>query len=356
MMKTIWTILGTLMAASLIAQNNTNSLPAIPPPVNSPAAETAPATEPAAPATTAPAPKHKKPVHKTVHKKSPATTEPSVTLAPGPAEVNASELVVRGQAGLKGEMVTHLHKGDTVTVLEQINLSKHEADEPAQWAKISFPTNAHLWVDSKYVDSSGAVSIKKLNMRAGPGENYSVAGVLEKGTQVTKIETKGNWIKIEPPANAYAFVAAKFLTQEAAPAVAAATPPEAPEAAPQQMQVQEQQPVMTPPPQPQVPQIPPVRIVSHEGVVGTVGSPIAPTTYKLYDPETKQDIDYLYPISADVDLSKLVDSRVIVTGEEGIDKRWPNTPIIAIQSIQVLQPNVIKRFSAQDLTPPRQRH
>jgi len=193
-------------------------------------------------------------------------------------------------------------------------------------------------------------------MRAGPGENYSVAGVLEKGTQVTKVETKGNWIKIEPPANAYAFVAAKYLTQEAAPAVAANTPPEAPETAPQPMQVQEQQPVVTAPPQPQMPQVPPVRIVSHEGVVGTVGSPTAPTTYKLYDPDTKQDIDFLYPISADVDLSKLVDSRVIVTGEEGIDKRWPNTPIIAIQSIQVMQPNVIKRFSQQDLTPPRQRH
>jgi Bacterial SH3 domain len=356
MMKTIWTILGTMVAASLLAQNNTNTLPPIPPPVSSPAAETAPATPPAATTTTAPTPpKHKKP-HKPVAKKKPAAPESSVTLAPGPAEVNASELVVRGQAGLKGELVTHLHKGDTVIVLEQINLSKHEAGEPDQWAKISFPTNAHLWVDSKFVDASGTVSSKKLNMRAGPGENYSVAGVLEKGTQVTKIETKGTWIKIEPPANAYAFVAAKFLTQEPAPVAVASNPPEAPEAPPTQMQVPEQPQIVTAPPPQQQPLIPPVRIVSHEGVVGTVGSPTAPTTYKIYDPDTKEDIDFLYPISANIDLGKLVDSRVIVTGEEGIDKRWPNTPIIAVQSIEVLQQDAVKRFSKQDLTPPRQRH
>jgi hypothetical protein len=42
-----------------------------------------------------------------------------------------------------------------------------------------------------------------------------------------------------------------------------------------------------------------------------------------------------------------------VTGEEGVDQRWPNTPIMAIQSIQVVRTNVIKRL---DLTPPRQRH
>ncbi len=221
MMKTIWTILGTLMAASLFAQDNTN-LPSIPPPVSSPAAETAPATAPApetAPATPATKPaKHTKP-HKTVHH-SPAAPEPTVTLTPGPADVNAADLTVRGQAGLKGEVITHLHKGDSVTVLEQINLSHHAADEPAQWAKIAYPANAHLWVDSKYVDASGVVSAKKLNLRAGPGENYSVVGVVEKGASVTKVQTVENWIQIQPPANAYAFVAAKYLKQEAGAATA----------------------------------------------------------------------------------------------------------------------------------------
>lgn len=360
MKKTIWILLGTLTAASLIAQDNSNNLPAIPAPVSSPAAETAPASAPApamAPANpppTAPVHHHK---HKVVHH-HPAAPESSVTLTPGPAEVNASELVVRGQAGLKGELVTHLHKGDVVNVLEQINLSHHEADEPSQWAKISYPTNASVWVNAKFVDASGLVSTKKLNLRAGPGENYSVVGVIDQSTPVTQIEKKGNWMKIEPPANAYAFVAARYLTQTGIASAAPAPPAEAPEVAPTPTQVPEQpNMVMTPPPQqPPQPTTPPVRIVQHEGVVGGVGSVVAPTQFKLYDPKTKQDIDFLYPVSANVDLQSMVDDDVIVTGEEGIDQRWPNTPIIAIQNIQVVATNVIKRFSREDLLPPRQRH
>jgi uncharacterized protein YgiM (DUF1202 family) len=354
MMKTIWTILGTLMAASLFAQNNPNTLPAVPPPVSSPAAESAPAAAPA-PATPAAKPpaKHIRKHH--VVKHSPAVKEPTVTLSPGPAQVSASELTVRGQAGLKGEAVAHLTKGDTVNILEQINLEHHAADEPSQWAKISFPTNGHVWVMAKYVNH-GTVSTKKLNLRAGPGENFSVVGVVDQGTTVNEIETKGAWEKIEPPANAYAFVAAKFLTQEAMPPAAVASNPEAPEAAPTPTQVQPPQQIITTPPPQQAPPQPPqptVRIVQHEGVVGPVGSVIAPTAYKLYDPKTSLDIDFLYPTSPDQDLSKLVDDEVIVTGEEGVDARWPNTPVIAIQNVQVLGKHVIKRL---DLTPPKQRH
>lgn len=361
MMKTIWTLLGTLMAASLFAQDNTNNLPAIPPPVSSPAAETAPAapapeTAPATKPAKRPAKHLKK--HKAVRRehtsKTYATKEATVTLSPGPAEVSANELVVRGQAGLKGEEVAHLSKGTPVTVLEQINLAHHAAGEPSQWAKISYPTNGHVWVSSKYI-SNGTVSTKKLNLRAGPGENYSVVGVVDEGTPVNVMETKGSWTEIEPPANAYAFVAAKYLTQQAAPPMVASAP-ETPETPPTPTTVQPPETVMSappPPPPPVAPPTPTVRIVSHEGVVGPVGSVIAPTPYKLYDPNTKADIDFLYPTSPDQDLSKLVDDQVIVTGEEGVDARWPNTPVIAIQSIQVVGKNVIKRL---DLTPPRQRH
>jgi len=356
MMKTIWTILGTLMAASLFAQNNPSTLPAVPPPVNSPAAETAPAPPATEPATNPPATppvKHIK-KHHAVKSHRPAAREPVVTIAPGPAQVNASELVVRGQAGLKGEEVARLAKGDTVNVIEQINLGHHAADEPSQWVKISYPKTGHVWVMAKYINN-GVVSAKKLNLRAGHGENYSVVGVIEQGAPVKEIETKDGWTEIEPPDNAYAFVAAKYLTQEAMPPTTVATAPE-PEPQPTPTPVEPQQPVITPqPPAPQPPQPPQatVRIVQHQGVVGGVGSIQAPTAYKLYDPDTKTDIDFLYPTSPDQDLHSLVDDQVIVTGEEGVDPRFPNTPVIAIQSIQIIGKNVIKRL---DLTPPRLRH
>jgi uncharacterized protein YgiM (DUF1202 family) len=353
MNKTIWTILGTLMAASLYAQDNTN-LPSIPPPVSSPAAETAPAAAPETAPSNAPAPKPVKHVRKhPAAPRKPATPEPTVTLTPGPADVNVNDLTVRGQAGLKGEPVMHLHRGDSVTVLEQINLDHHAADEPAQWAKIAYPANAHVWLDAKYVDASGVVTAKKLNLRAGPGENYSVVGVVEKGASVNQIQKKGNWMQIQPPANAFAFVAARYLKQEAVAATAPPPPNEMPETTqvppPQNL-------IVTAPPAPPQPPTPTVRIVEHEGVVGSVGSPTAPTDYKLYDETTKQDIDFLYPSSPNLDFSKMVDDKVIVSGEEGIQANWPNTPVMAVQEVQVVETNVVKHFSREDLAQPRQRH
>ena len=65
-------------------------------------------------------------------------------------------------------------------------------------------------------------------------------------------------------------------------------------------------------------------------------SPVAPTKYELYDPATDININYLYTTSPNLDLSKYVNMRIIVTGEEGIDARWKDTPLITIQSIQVI--------------------
>ncbi|HTR43437.1 MAG TPA: hypothetical protein VMH87_17630, partial [Pseudomonadales bacterium] len=178
------------------------------------------------------------------------------------------------------------------------------------------------------------------------------------GASVTQIKTQGHWMQIQPPANAYAFVAARYLKQEA---VATAPPPPT-EMPPVPTQVQPQPPlVVTAPPPPEPPQppqptTPAVRIVQHEGVVGSVGSPTAPTDYKLYDLTTKQDINFLYPASPNIDFSKLVDDKVIVSGEEGIQANWPNTPVMAVQDVQVVETNVIKRFNRSDLTIPRQRH
>ena len=332
-----WLILGAMIATSAVAQNNTNTpttLPSIPAPSAAVApAPSTPAPAPAVePATNAVPAKHKIKKHKAAAPAKPIS-EPTVALVPGSAEV-AANINARGQAGLKGEVVAHLKKGETVTVLGQINLDKHKADEPAQWAKIALPSTTHAWVKASYIDAtSKTVLPKKLNLRAGPGENFSVLGVIERGTSVNPVTTKDDWMQIDPPASAYAFVAAMYLKQQAlAPA---------PEPAPAPTPVPEPQTMATAPSQPTPP---PLRIVSHEGVVRSVGSPVAPTKYELYDPATGVNINYLYSTSPTLDLSRYDGARIIVTGEEGLDQRWKETPVINIQSIQVItMPNVAPR-------------
>jgi hypothetical protein len=359
MKKQIWTIFVATVSTSLLAQTNA---PEATPSVTAPApAVTAPATTTVEPAVTN-APVKKKVVPRKKRKlaaaKEAVISEMPVALVPGPAEVNTGSINVRGQASFKGEVITHLAQGDTVTVLEQINLPKHKADEPAQWAKIAYPTNANVWVNAKYIDAdTKTVKPKKLNLRAGPGENYSVVGLVVRGTPVSEILNKGNWMEIEPPTNAYAFVAATYLKQ-AAPVVAATAPsPETtPAPAPVPAPVAEAQPAVTEPinvpattetnavlaaaaatnaPVEQPP--PPPRVVTHEGFVRHVTSLIAPTAYELYDTNTFTTINYLYSTTTNLDLSRYNGLHIIVTGEEGLAARWKDTPVLTIQRIHVVE-------------------
>ena len=369
-----WLIVGLMMATSALAQNNTNTLPPIPAPAVSPTSEVAPAPE----ATNAPV-KHKK--HSAP--KRAAIDEPTVTLSPGAAQVAVNDLNVRGQAGLKGEVVAHLKKGDVVAVMSQLNLDKHATGEPAQWAKIALPTSNHVWVNTKYIDAANkTVSAKKLNLRAGPGENFSVLGVVEQGTAVNVINTKGAWSEIEPPSTAYAFVAAMYLKQEASGNMAAnlpassettpapaATPTSVPEAAPvvttppattettaPTATNPSPAPATTPPVVETAPVVdtnpPPPRIVTHEGVVGPVGSIIAPTPYVLYDLSTRQNINFLYTTSTNLDIGRYNGMLIDVTGQESIAERWKDTPLLTIQRIVVLNTNAIPKVY---LPSPRQR-
>jgi hypothetical protein len=76
--------------------------------------------------------------------------------------------------------------------------------------------------------------------------------------------------------------------------------------------------------------------------VGPVASIVAPTAYKLYDPDTYQTIDYLYTTAANLDLSRYNNMRIIVTGEEALDERWKNTPVLTVESIQVIDTDAVK--------------
>jgi uncharacterized protein YgiM (DUF1202 family) len=223
-------ILATLAASSLLAQTaatrphttpatSTLATPVVtmtPAPAETPApapaagAAPAPAVVPAPVTSVAPTPAPAAAV-KPASKPRPAQVFKHVQLNPGPAEVVHDFVNVRGQAALAGEIVCRLKKGDQVTVLEVVTLSKPQPDEPPQWARISLPTNAAAWISEQHVDASKTITARKLNLRAGPGENYSIIGRLEKGAVVTEISRKNGWVKIDGSTNAHAYVAAIYL-------------------------------------------------------------------------------------------------------------------------------------------------
>jgi uncharacterized protein YgiM (DUF1202 family) len=382
MKLTYWIICGALLATGLSAQQATNApAPApSPTPAPAPAAAEAPVAAPVAATTAAtnapaakttpkkkPAPKKKKPAPK----KSDTAKLKTVPLVPGPAVVIASNVNVRAQGKLKTEVITKVQKGQTLTVVEEVTLKNSGPEEPSAWAKILLPPEAHVWVNTAYIDPTNKTVLpKKLNVRSGPGENYSVLGRLVRGDYVKEITAKNQWLEIEAPTNAYGFVAAQYLTQapETPAMVAAANPSGTPPTAvspatattlgenPTVAPAPAEPPVVpapaptepaptnvvaanapAPEPAPVVEEPPPKRIVQREGFVRGTTSIQAPTKFELVSLGTRKTINYLYSDAPGLDLHRYKGMHIIVTGEEGLDERWLNTPIIEIQRIQVVE-------------------
>ena len=314
-----------------------------------PGAGTGDTKQPAAPA--------KKPAKSKATKSKPSTAapaQPQLPLTPGPAVVNTKNANIRGQAAINSEVVASLKRGEEVTVVEEVTLKKPKTDEPSRWAKIALPPSVGVWVHSDYLDANTkTVKSKKLNMRSGPGENYSVLGRIDQGTPVKEIEVKGPWVKIEAPANTYAFVAAHLLQPRVAPpgeAIAAAQPAKPLETA----RLETTSPpadagaITTPPTAtdataaaaaPGTATAPETeeeikRVVTREGLVRNSVSIQAPTYYVLASLDTGRPINYLF--STNIAIKDFKGHRIIVTGEEMLDERWPNTPVIAVDKVEAV--------------------
>ena len=333
--------------------------------------------------------------------------------------VSADRVNVRARASLIGERVAHLRKGDRVTVLAKVTVAPPRKGEPANWLKIAMPTAGQTWVHMSFIKES-KVTAKRLNVRAGGSERFSIIGRLTKGDTVKEKRTAGDWIEIEHPAGAHAYIAAKFIelgqaaeeakpekTSEAKPTGETETeePKETPEAKPAAEDAKE--PVeangkpeesnettepgdMPEPPAPEVvvvdapesgdaqkppmgnpedaeetkPEpaiavdntklpVPPPRIVTREGNIKRrfFRSPKAPSRFELIN-DNGLTINYLYssdsgplksakgedgePITFKHLMNMLRNRRVILTGIEAVDPRWPSLPLLDVRTLKTL--------------------
>jgi hypothetical protein len=303
-------------------------------------------------------------------------------LAEQVATVTGTRVNVRGQANLRSEVITQLRSGDRVVVLEEIAAADPKMGEPTRWARIQLPDTTTVFVFAPYVDpATKTVKVNRLNLRGGPGENFSVLGRLTRGERVKEVQTTASWMEIETPPEAHAFVAMDLLElEEPRPAIAPApvptpveppslaqwpspapppvTPPLEPEVDVTEVEIEPAWPGVTPPrtddwpgaqtPVPQVevaPTLPvvepeppveptPRRVVIREGRVVVAFSPQAPTRFGLMSLETRRLINFLHTEVEGLNLRAFAGRDVFVTGEELLDARWV-TPLIEVETIHL---------------------
>lgn len=363
-----------ISTAAAVAQDATNAPaplpapgPATPAPLPTPVPAPSAVDASVAAATNQPAAKKSRKSAKKKDAKKSLTARPVVEVPEftenEPAVAKQNNINIRGQAHINSEVIGHLKQGEPVTVMKMVTLKHPKTDEPAKWAQIAMPAGTHVWVNGTFLDTNQTVSATKLNVRSGPGENYSVVGMLKKGDTVKALNVKGDWAEIDAPANSYAFVAAHLLARQTnapAPVEVAATAPATPAvtntvenpstvapanntptnevaAAQTPTPTPTVTPTVPPPAPPPVDEPPAKRVVQREGIVGGTVSIQAPTHYELESLDDGKPMDYLYTSSTNLNLNNYKGLTVLVSGEEGLDERWPNTPVITIQRIQVVK-------------------
>ena len=133
-----------------------------------------------------------------------------------PAVVQGDNVNVRGRATLAGEVLIQLRQGDVIQLVDKIVAAGARNGEPSQWAQIQLPSSVPVYVHASYLDGD-TVKATKLNIRGGPGENYSVLGHLQKGDKVHSVGRQGDWVRINPTPETYAFVVADYVAESTAP-------------------------------------------------------------------------------------------------------------------------------------------
>ncbi|MCS1411772.1 MAG: hypothetical protein M2R45_04974 [Verrucomicrobia subdivision 3 bacterium] len=138
-----------------------------------------------------------------------------------PSEVVASEGVVlnervnvRTRPSIASEVIHQFNTGAKVVVLDHIHLNDPQPNEPKEWYQIQMPEETTLWVSAQYIDlKTKAVKASRLNVRAGPGLNFSVVGRIERNTVVEQIRASAGWMAIKPLPGTVAYVAAEFVNK-----------------------------------------------------------------------------------------------------------------------------------------------
>jgi SH3-like domain-containing protein len=260
------------------------------------------------------------------------------------ARVKSDRVNVRARADMAAEVVTQVMADERLAVVSLQN----------DWVEIAPPDTVDAWAHRDFV-KDGVSTVKNLNLRAGPGINYSIIGRLERGASVPVRGQFGEWLKIAPT-NVTLWVSREFVelvtplmgSVPATPAVPVGPAPlPMPEPEPLPGAAPLPTPVPAPPPSVQAPAAvgPPsdLRLVPLEGqgrLVKREGelkpAPFLfgrPSSFRLVRKEGVQLVTVCYVRGNSAQLQSLLNESLIVHGREywvqGVKQ-----PVIVLERIE----------------------
>ncbi|MFH1459604.1 MAG: SH3 domain-containing protein [Candidatus Omnitrophota bacterium] len=124
--------------------------------------------------------------------------------------ITADSVNLRSGPGLNFEILRKVDCGDLVLVV----------DKELAWVKLKLPRNCNSYVHKEYItalnDISGQTTSDRVNVRAGCGTEFNVIGQLNKQDPFEIVDFDGDWVKIYPYTNCFAWVHEDFVKMQGA--------------------------------------------------------------------------------------------------------------------------------------------
>jgi SH3-like domain-containing protein len=126
-------------------------------------------------------------------------------LFPFVAEVTVKQVNVRAGQSENFEKLTILKKGDLAVVVGR----------RFSWFKIELPSSAKSYISRQFImeaeNGDGKVIGSRVNVRGGPGLDFTVLNQAQQGQTVKIVEEVGDWYRIEPIDGTFGWIADQFL-------------------------------------------------------------------------------------------------------------------------------------------------
>lgn len=132
--------------------------------------------------------------------------------------VRTDRVNLRARPDMSAEVVVQSPAGTILQVLS----------DQGEWLEVAAPDFADVWAYREFV-KDGVVTVNRLNLRAGPGINFSVVGVVTSGQSLAVRGQFGEWLKVAP--TNVALWVRRELTEPVPASPAPAPPPVMPPAA-----------------------------------------------------------------------------------------------------------------------------
>jgi len=130
--------------------------------------------------------------------------------------------VLKDNTNLRARPALEAEVAGQVSADQELFLKSMDAD----WVEVVAPASVDFWILGDYLKDGVVACSQKVNVRAGPGINFSVVGRLQNGDLVEVRGSHGEWIKIAPPENCSLWISrplVEIVSQEPQPSPKPAT-------------------------------------------------------------------------------------------------------------------------------------